>query len=163
MRWFCRNTRAAKQIRQKRPLRDEAATNSATRRRGPQPLFVEHGPAGISGRQRLRARFTQCSICALMKDLSLYGLMPAMCHLDYTMSRRAKQPILLPEEYTLSLPAGRTATAATSGNLPRSTDQIAEKLGAFSKNCRINAHFQSVTNAIFLIQESSNSRRFFTV
>ena len=32
------------------------------------------------------ARFTQCGICTLMKELGLFDLTPAMCRLDYTMS-----------------------------------------------------------------------------
>ena len=32
------------------------------------------------------ARFTKCGICTLMKELGLFELTPAMCHLDYTMS-----------------------------------------------------------------------------
>ena len=32
------------------------------------------------------ARFTRCGICKLMKELGLYDLVPAMCHLDYTMA-----------------------------------------------------------------------------
>ena len=31
-------------------------------------------------------RFTKCGICTLMKELGLYDLTPALCHLDYTMS-----------------------------------------------------------------------------
>ena len=31
-------------------------------------------------------RFTKCGICTLMKELGLFELTPAMCHLDYTMS-----------------------------------------------------------------------------
>ena len=31
-------------------------------------------------------RFTKCGICVLMKELGLYDLTPALCHLDYTMS-----------------------------------------------------------------------------
>ena len=31
-------------------------------------------------------RFTKCGICALMKELGLYDLTPALCRLDYTMS-----------------------------------------------------------------------------
>ena len=34
------------------------------------------------------ARFTQCGICTLMKELGLYDLTPALCHLDYTMADR---------------------------------------------------------------------------
>ena len=32
------------------------------------------------------ARFSKCGICTLMKELGLFELVPAMCHLDYTMS-----------------------------------------------------------------------------
>lgn len=31
-------------------------------------------------------RFTKCGICTLMRELGLYDLTPAMCHLDYAMS-----------------------------------------------------------------------------
>ena len=32
------------------------------------------------------ARFYTCGICVLMKEYGFYDLVPAMCHLDYTMS-----------------------------------------------------------------------------
>ena len=32
------------------------------------------------------ARFFKCGICKLMKDLGIYELTPALCHLDYSMS-----------------------------------------------------------------------------
>lgn len=32
------------------------------------------------------ARFSKCGICTLMKELGLFELVQAMCHLDYTMS-----------------------------------------------------------------------------
>lgn len=32
------------------------------------------------------ARFTTCGICALMRELGLEKLIPAMCCFDYTMS-----------------------------------------------------------------------------
>ena len=32
------------------------------------------------------ARFFQCGICTLMKEVGLYDLTPAMCRLDYTMT-----------------------------------------------------------------------------
>lgn len=32
------------------------------------------------------ARFSRCGICTLMRELGLYDLTPAMCHLDYAMS-----------------------------------------------------------------------------
>ena len=32
------------------------------------------------------ARFSRCGICVLMKELGIAEIIPAMCHLDYTMS-----------------------------------------------------------------------------
>ena len=32
------------------------------------------------------ARFSRCGICTLMKELGIYEIVPAMCHLDYTMA-----------------------------------------------------------------------------
>ena len=32
------------------------------------------------------ARFSKCGICVLMKELGLYDLTPALCHLEFTMS-----------------------------------------------------------------------------
>ena len=29
------------------------------------------------------ARFTRCGICVLMRQMGLYDLTPALCHLDY--------------------------------------------------------------------------------
>ena len=46
-------------------------------------------------------RFTKCGICALMKDLGLYDLTPAMCHLDYTMSEAGGVTNFV-REYTLA-------------------------------------------------------------
>ena len=39
-----------------------------------------------TGRACDNGRFTKCGICVLMKELGLYDLTPALCHLDYTMS-----------------------------------------------------------------------------
>lgn len=59
------------------------------------------------------ARFTQCGICTLMKELGLYDLTPALCHLDYTMAEAGETADFV-REYTLAS-GGRTATAATGG------------------------------------------------
>jgi hypothetical protein len=32
------------------------------------------------------ARFSRCGICTLMKELDIAEIVPAMCHLDYTMA-----------------------------------------------------------------------------
>ena len=65
---------------------------------------------------------------------------------------------------TRSPPAGRTATAATSGNLPRSTDQIAEKLGAFfKKNVGSALAFSNVLCYILDTEKCSDSVRFLKI
>ena len=46
-------------------------------------------------------RFTKCGICTLMKELGLYDLTPAMCHLDYTMSEATGVTNFV-REYTLA-------------------------------------------------------------
>ena len=47
------------------------------------------------------ARFTKCGICALMKELGLFVYVPAMCHLDYTMSELGGADDFV-REYTLA-------------------------------------------------------------
>ena len=47
------------------------------------------------------ARFTKCGICTLMKELGLFELTPAMCHLDYTMSEAGGVSEFV-REYTLA-------------------------------------------------------------
>ena len=47
------------------------------------------------------ARFTKCGICVSMKQLGLYDLTPALCHLDYTMSEAGGASNFV-REYTLA-------------------------------------------------------------
>ena len=47
------------------------------------------------------ARFYTCGICALMKEYGFYDLVPAMCHLDYTMSELSGASDFV-REYTLA-------------------------------------------------------------
>lgn len=47
------------------------------------------------------ARFTKCGICALMGELGLFELVPAMCRLDYTMSEAGGASDFV-REYTLA-------------------------------------------------------------
>ena len=47
------------------------------------------------------ARFTKCGICVLMKEYGLYDLVPAMCHLDYTMSEAGNASNFV-RQYTLA-------------------------------------------------------------
>ena len=46
-------------------------------------------------------RFTQCGICTMMKEMGLYDLTPALCHLDYTMAE-AGETCDFVREYTLA-------------------------------------------------------------
>lgn len=48
------------------------------------------------------ARFTSCGICTLMKEYGFYELTPAMCRLDYTMSRLGGKSEF-ERKYTLAL------------------------------------------------------------
>ncbi len=47
------------------------------------------------------ARFTRCGICTLMKEYGFYDLVPAMCHLDYTMSELGRATVFV-RKYTLA-------------------------------------------------------------
>ena len=46
-------------------------------------------------------RFYKCGICTLMRELGLYDLTPAMCHLDYTMAEAGGAADFM-REYTLA-------------------------------------------------------------
>ena len=47
------------------------------------------------------ARFYTCGICTLMKEYGFYDLVPAMCHLDYTMSELGGASVFV-RKYTLA-------------------------------------------------------------
>jgi len=47
------------------------------------------------------ARFYKCGICVLMKEYGYFDLVPAMCHLDYTMSELGGATNFV-REYTLA-------------------------------------------------------------
>ena len=47
------------------------------------------------------ARFSKCGICVMMKELGLFEFVPAMCHLDYTMSEAGGVSEFV-REYTLA-------------------------------------------------------------
>ncbi len=83
MRWFCRMMGKKKFSRQDiQGMKATAALNAADRNRYSWNMeFLPY--ADGSGYE---ARFSRCGICTLMKELGLYDLVPAMCHLDYTMA-----------------------------------------------------------------------------
>ena len=47
------------------------------------------------------ARFSKCGICTLMKELCIADIVPAMCHLDYTMTDAGGASVFV-REYTLA-------------------------------------------------------------
>ena len=55
----------------------------------------------VKARSGYEARFYICGICALMKEYGFYDLVPAMCHLDYTMSELGGASDFV-REYTLA-------------------------------------------------------------
>ena len=98
MRWFCRLSG-----RQKFSEKDIASMKQAAQfkaaDRNPYSWNMDYYPyADGSGYE---ARFTQCGICTLMKELGLYDLTPAMCRLDYSMSEAGGASRFV-REYTLA-------------------------------------------------------------
>ena len=81
--WFCRRSGKSK-FTPKDISRMKATAARKAADRNPYSWnmdFIEY-PDG-SGYE---GRFTKCGICTLMRELGLYDLTPAMCHLDYAMS-----------------------------------------------------------------------------
>ena len=83
MQWFCRKSGKSKFTAKDIDAMKATATLKAADR-NPYSWNMEfyEYPDG-SGYE---GRFTKCGICVLMKELGLYDLTPALCHLDYTMS-----------------------------------------------------------------------------
>ena len=83
MKWFCRKSGKNKYT-EKDIAGMKATAGLKAGERNPYSWnmdFLEY-PDG-SGYE---CRFTSCGICALMRELGLYDLTPALCRLDYTMS-----------------------------------------------------------------------------
>ena len=84
MKWFCRRSGkkkfTAKDIAE---MKKTAELKAADRNPYSWNMdFYEYSDgSGYEG------RFTKCGICVLMKELGLFDLAPAMCRLDYTMSK----------------------------------------------------------------------------
>jgi len=98
MKWFCRLDGKQKfSDKDIRGMKATAALNAADR--NPYSWNMEFLP--YPDGRGYEARFTKCGICALMKELGLYDLVPAMCHLDYTMSEAGGVSDFV-REYTLA-------------------------------------------------------------
>ncbi len=83
MRWFCRLS-GRRKFSQKdiEGMKATAALHAADRNPYSWNMDFLPYPDG-SGYE---ARFSRCGICALMRELGLFDLVPAMCKLDYAMS-----------------------------------------------------------------------------
>ena len=83
MKWFCRMS-GKKKFTKKDIVGMKATAALRAADRNPYSWNMEfyEYPDG-SGYE---ARFSKCGICVLMKELGLYDLTPALCHLDFTMS-----------------------------------------------------------------------------
>jgi hypothetical protein len=98
MRWFCRMMGKKKFSEQDvQGMKATAALKAADR--NPYSWNMEFLP--YPDGSGYEARFTRCGICTLMKELGLYDLVPAMCHLDYTMAEAGGVCDFI-REYTLA-------------------------------------------------------------
>ena len=83
MRWFCRMSGKKKFSRQDIDgMKITAAFKAADR--NPYSWNMEF--CLYPDDSGYEARFSQCGICTLMRELGLFDLVPAMCALDYSMS-----------------------------------------------------------------------------
>ena len=83
MRWFCRMGGRRKFSAQDiRGMKATAALNAADR--NPYSWNMEFLP--YEDGSGYEARFSSCGICALMTELGIREIVPAMCRLDYAMS-----------------------------------------------------------------------------
>lgn len=83
MKWFCRMS-GKKKFTKKDIAGMKATATLRAADRNPYSWNMElyEYPDG----RGYEARFSKCGICVLMKELGLYDLTPALCHLDFTMS-----------------------------------------------------------------------------
>lgn len=97
-RWFCRMS-GKKKFTDKdlEGMKKTAALKAAER--NPYSWNMEYYP--YPDNSGYEARFTKCGICTLMRELGLFEYVPAMCHLDYTMSEAGSASDFV-REYTLA-------------------------------------------------------------
>ena len=98
MRWFCRMGGKRKfSEKDIRGMKQTAALNAADR--NPYSWNMEFLP--YPDGSGYEARFSKCGICTLMRELGLFEYVPAMCHLDYTMSEAGGADLFV-RKYTLA-------------------------------------------------------------
>jgi len=97
-RWFCRMSAKRKFTDADiQGMKQTAALRAADR--NPYSWNMDYLP--YPDGSGYEARFTKCGICTLMKELGLFELTPAMCHLDYTMSEAGGASDFI-RQYTLA-------------------------------------------------------------
>ena len=98
MKWFCRLSGKKKFTgKDIQGMKDTAALKAADR--NPYSWNMDFYP--YTDNSGYEARFTRCGICRLMKEYGLYEYVPAMCHLDYTMSDAGGRSVFV-RQYTLA-------------------------------------------------------------
>ena len=98
MRWFCRKSGKSKfTAKDLAAMKQTEQLRAADRNPYSWNMELYEYPDG-SGYE---ARFTACGICALMRKLGLYDLVPAMCRLDYAMAEAGGAADFV-REYTLA-------------------------------------------------------------
>lgn len=98
MKWFCRKSGKNKFTEKDiAGMKATAALRAADR--NPYSWNMEFLP--YDDGSGYEARFSRCGICTLMRELGLYDLTPAMCHLDYTMAEAGEVTNFV-REYTLA-------------------------------------------------------------
>ena len=110
MQWFCRKSGKSKFTEKDiATMKATAALKAADRNPYSWNMEFYEYPDG-SGYE---GRFTKCGICVLMKELGLYDLTPALCHLDYTMSE-AGGVTDFARQYTLDSSYPNTSASTTT-------------------------------------------------
>ena len=98
VRWFCRQSGKVKYSpKDIAGMKASAALQAADR--NPYSWNMEYLP--YPDGSGYEARFSRCGICTLMREMGLYDLTPAMCHLDYAMSEAGGVTNFV-REYTLA-------------------------------------------------------------
>ena len=98
MKWFCRMSGRRKFSRKDVLGMKETAKMKAAER-NPYSWDMDFLP--YPDGSGYEARFTKCGICALMKELGLFEMVPAMCRLDYTMTEAGGTAVFV-RKYTLA-------------------------------------------------------------
>ena len=98
MKWFCRQS-GKRKFTEQDIAGMKAAEKLRAADRNPYSWNMEYLP--YPDGSGYEARFFRCGICALMKQLGLYDLTPALCRLDYTMSEAGGASKFV-REYTLA-------------------------------------------------------------